>query len=433
MKNSDVLRDTKSQKVLEMRAMADAAKGRAMTAEERSKYDAAKAEIETLNQQIADADFLEQEEALQVERQHAKRGTVRTGGEDRETQEIAQRYSITRAIRLASSGKSLDGLEREMHQQAETEARAMGLQTSGNIQIPGMVRRDMTAGTTTAGGHTIPTELRPLIPILEPKLRVEALGATMLRGLTGNLDFPRNDADAAATWEGENDANAETSPTFDKISMTPKRLGAFTDISKQLIVQSSLDVEAFIRQRLNFAIASALDLAAINGSGSAPIPRGILNTVGIGSVVGGTNGATPDWADIVDLESAITTANADMGNLAYLTTPGIKGYLKKTLLDAGSGQFIWPVNSTEINGYPIQTSTQVPSNLTKGSASAICHAIIFGNWSELMIGQWGGFDLVVDPYSNSKNAIVTLVANSWWDIAVRHPASFAAMKDALTA
>jgi HK97 family phage major capsid protein len=251
------------------------------------------------------------------------------------------------------------------------------------------------------------------------------------RCCTGNLDIPRNDADAAAVWEGENDANAETSPTFDRIQLSPNRLGAFTDISKQVMVQSSIDMENFIRRRLNFAIAKALDYAALNGSGSGNQPLGILGTSGIGSVVGGTNGATPDWADIVDLESALTTDNADLGRLGYLTTPGVRGYLKKTLLDAGSGQFIWPQNATEINGYNVGTSTQVPSDLTKGSATAICHAIIFGNWEDLIIAQWGGLDIVVDPYSGSKNALVTLVVNSWWDTAVRHPESFAAMKDAL--
>lgn len=432
MKRSDELRDLKAQKVSAMRSVADGAKGRQLTAEERTNYDNLKKEVETLNQEIEDAAFLENEERHSAETQRTQTRTSTSGGEAGEMKRISTQYSLLRAINRASTGKPLDGLEAEMHQQAEQEARAIGLQTSGNIQIPGMIRRDMTAGTTTAGGHTVPTDLGALIPILEPKLMVEAMGATMLTGLTGNLDLPRNDADAAATWEGENDANAETSPTFDKISLTPKRLGAFTDISKQLMVQSSISVEQFIRQRLNFAVASALDSAAINGSGSAPIPRGILNVSGIGDVVGGTNGATPDWADIVDLESQLTIDNADLGRLGYLTTPGIRGYLKKTLLDAGSGQFIWPVNSTEINGYNIMTSTQVPSTLTKGSADGICHAIIFGNWADLIIAQWGGYDLVVDPYSNSKNAIVTLVVNSWWDTAVRHPESFAAMKDALT-
>ena len=128
------------------------------------------------------------------------------------------------------------------------------------------------------------------------------------------------------------------------------------------------------------------------------------------------------------LKTEVATDNADMGRLNYLTTPGIRGLLKGTAKDAGSGQFVWGESST-LNGYNAAVSTQVPSNLTKGSGTSL-HAIIFGNWEELIIAQWGGYDLVVDPYTSSKNALVTLVANSWWDIALRHAESFAAMKDA---
>lgn len=426
MKKANALKQERFELLEELEALNTQAGERAFTDDEQVKYDGIRAKVTDLESQITRAEDTEHLAALRAGKKSS------TGGEKGEKQRISSDYSLMRAIRMAAKGKELDGLEGEMAQEARREAQRSGLTLSGNLQIPGMLKRDLTAGTASEGGNTVATDLGDLIPILEPKLKVRELGATYLTGLVGNLDLPRNNADATATWEGENDANAETSPTFDKISLTPKRLGAFTDISKQLMAQSSIDVENFVRGRLSFAVAKALDLAAINGSGSAPEPRGILNTSGIGDVAGGTNGATPDWADIVDLESALAVDNADMGSLAYLTTPGIRGYLKKTIIDSGSGQFIWPVNATEINGYPVDVSTQVPSTLTKGTASGIAHAIIFGNWADLIIGQWAGYDVVVDPYSNSKNAIVTIVVNSWWDIAVRHAESFAAMKDALT-
>lgn len=439
MKRSEELRQLKDAKLVELRGIMDAAKGRSFTPEERQKSADLQAEIEAFNTDIRAAELVEAEERAAAEHQAGRQSRTRKpGGEDADKKNVSERYSLMRAIRMAANGKELDGVEGEMAKEAITEARSNGIQPSGNVLIPSMLisvrkeQRDLNVGTTTAGGYTVQTEVGELIPILEPRLMTQALGATVLTGLMGNVDFPRNDADAAAVWEGENDANAETSPTFDRIQFSPKRLGAFTDISKQLMVQSSLDVEAFVRRRLSFAIAKALDSAAINGSGTAPEPRGILNTSGIGSVVGGTNGAVPDWADIVDLETEVSIDDADLGRLAYLTTPGIRGKLKKTLVDSGSGIFIWGTNATEINGYRAAVSTQVPSTLTKGSASN-CHAIIFGNWEELLIGQWAGVDIVVDPYSGAKNALVTLVVNSWWDVAVRHPASFAAMKDALVA
>lgn len=439
MKRSDQLRQLKDAKLAELRGIMDTAKGRTFTAEERTKSAAIQLEIEELNGDIKAAELVEAEERASAEHQSGRQSRGRTtGGEAGEKTNLSQQYSLMRAIRIAASGKELDGVEGEMAKEAMNEARSNGIQPSGNVLIPSMLinvrkeQRDLNVGTTTAGGFTVQTEVGDLIPILEPRLMTQALGATVLSGLMGNVDFPRNDADAAAVWEGENDANAETSPTFDRIQFSPKRLGAFTDISKQLMVQSSLDVEAFVRRRLSFAIAKAIDYAAINGSGTAPEPRGILNTSGIGSVVGGTNGAVPDWADIVDLETEVSIDDADLGRLAYLTTPGIRGKLKKTLVDSGSGIFVWGTNSREINGYNAAVSTQVPSTLVKGSASN-CHAIIFGNWEELIIGQWAGVDIVVDPYSGAKNALVTLVVNSWWDVGVRHAASFAAMKDALVA
>lgn len=433
MKRSDELRDLKAQKIQRMQAIADGAKGRTLTDDERTEYDALKKEVQSLNSEIEDAAFLEEQQrsAAEAQQRTRKPAAIKTGGEQREKQEIAGRYSLLRAIYRTSKDQKLDGVEAEMHQQAEQEARAMGLEITGNLQVPGMISRDMTAGTDTEGGHTIATELRGPIPILDPRLMVESMGATVIRGLTSNVKFSRGNGDAESEWEGENDENQESSPTFDALNMTPHRLGTFADVSKQVLMQSSIDMEAYVRRRLNRSVARKLDATAINGSGTGDIPRGILNTAGIGDVQGGTNGDTPDWADIVDLETEVAVDNADMGRLGYLSTPGIRGYLKKTLLDPGSGQMIWPAGATELNGYNIGITTQVPSNLTKGTASGICHAILYGNWEELMIGQWGGYDLVIDPYTRSKEALVTMVINSWWDIAVRHPQSFAAMKDAL--
>ncbi len=404
-----------------------------LSKEEEARADQLIDDISALNSSIERAEKTEallQEKATQVAKQRANNDQRRNVEKDSPETKAAKNFSLLRAINLTSRGKELDGLEREMHEEAQREMREAGVTPEGNLHVPSMVfSRDMTAGTDTAGGHSVQTDLGQLIPILEPKLQTESLGASVLRGLRGDLKFPRNDADASATWEGENDANAETSPTLDQITLSPNRVGAFTDISKQLIVQSSMDVENFIRQRLNFAVRKAVDSAAINGAGSGSVPEGILNVTGIGDVVGGTDGAVPTWPNIVSLETEIAVDNADMGNLAYLTTPGVRGLLKSTVLDAGSGQFIWGQGSTELNGYRAEVSTQVPSTLTKGTSND-CHAIIFGNWAELLIGQWAGIDLVVDPYTSSKNALVTLVINSWWDVAVRHAESFAAMKDA---
>lgn len=437
MKRSDQLRQLRAGKLDALKAITAAAGAGVLTDEQRSQAQTLQKEIEGIDSDIASAEMVEAEEIRQAEETARQR---RTKAETKTPEEkAAKQYSLLRAIRTVADGKQLDGLEKEMQDEALKEFRASNITPSGTLQVPRFIaspeRRDMTAGTTTAGGYTVPTELAELIPILQPRLAVQQAGATMLTGLTGNIDFPRNDADAAAVWEGENDANAETSPTFDRLQMSPNRLGAFTDISKQLMVQSSIDVENFIRRRLNFAIAKALDYALINGDGSTIPITGILNTSGIGSVAIGTDGGAPLWSHIVGLETEVAVDDADMGTLSYLTTPGVRGKLKQTEKASSTGQFVWEndnpglVQMGSLNGYRAFASTQVPKTLTKGSGSNL-HAIIFGNFAELMVGQWAGIDLVVDPYSGAKNALVTLVVNSWWDAAVRHAASFSAVKDA---
>ena len=244
----------------------------------------------------------------------------------------------------------------------------------------------------------------------------------MLSGLQGNVEFPRQDGMTSATEEGETDANAESTPTLDNVAMSPKRAGLYTQYSKQLLAQSTIDVDSFVRRDIEFAIAKYIDSKAINGSGATNIPTGILNTSGVNDITIGDNGGALDWARIVQFETEIAADDADVARMGWLTTPGVRGFLKSTEKASNTAQFIM-MEDDSLLGYAFRVSTQVPSNLTKGTGTGL-HAAIFGNWSDLLIGQWGGIDLVVDPYSNARNAKVELVINVWFDVAVRHPESF---------
>lgn len=297
-----------------------------------------------------------------------------------------------------------------------------------------VLSRDLTVGTTTAGGHTVATDVMAsdFISLLRNSMATAALGARMMSGLVGNVAIPRQTGGATAYWVAEGSAPTESQQAFDQVTLSPKTVGAFTDISRKLLLQSSVDIEALVRSDLATVLALAIDAAAINGSGSSNQPRGILNVSGIGSVVGGTNGAAPDWADMVDLESAVSSANADVGNLAYLTNAKVRGKLKQTEKASSTGQFVWE-NGNTVNGYNAAVSNQVPSNLTKGSSSGVCSAIVYGNFSDLLVGMWGTLDLTVDPYSQSTSGTMRVVALQDVDVAVRHAESFAAMVDALTA
>lgn len=402
-------------------------------------------EVSDLDAEISKEKKREEVEALRVARA-ASAGTGEVKKLSDNDKKDLNSYSFLKTIRAKAEGKNLEGIEAEMHQEAEKEAKDAGVSISG-AGVPQVMlgwdreltqNRDMEVGAATAGGHLVATDLEGFVPALRPKLTVREAGAQILSGLVGNLDIPKKTGETSATWEGEKDPNAETTPTVGKLTLTPKRLGAYTEMTKQLMIQSSYGVENMVREDLGFAIQKAVDYAALAGDSGTITeqPDGILYTPGIGAVFAGgaatdginVNGAAPAYADVINLETAIATENADMGNLSYIVTPGMRGKLKQTKVDAGSGIFVWGQDQRELNGYRALVTTQMPSNFTKGAGTNL-HAAIFGNWNELIIGNWAGIDLVIDPYTLAGNAKIKVTINSWWDMVVRHAESFAAGDD----
>jgi HK97 family phage major capsid protein len=349
----------------------------------------------------------------------------------------ARSFSFMRAINaLANPGDRKAQAEAAFERECSDAFAGKNGRSAQGFFVPVEVqRRDLEVSTanSSTGGKLVATDLVSFIDALRNKMVVTSLGAQMLSGLVGSIAIPRQTAGATAYWVAESGAPTESQQTIDQVTMNPKTVGAFTDISRKLMLQSSIDVEAFVRNDLATVLALAIDLAAINGSGSNNQPTGILATSGIGSVAGGTNGAAPTLANMIDLETAVSVANADVGSLAYLTNAKVRGKLKQTFKNATYGDVpVWG-DGNMVNGYNAAVSNQVPSNLTKGTASGVCSAVLFGNFADLIIGQWGALDLMVDPYTNSTSGTVRVVALQDVDVAVRHAESFAAMKDALTA
>ncbi|MEW6314640.1 MAG: phage major capsid protein [Pseudomonadota bacterium] len=352
------------------------------------------------------------------------------------TDKEARSFSFLRAINaLANPGdrkaQESAGFEREC---SESVGKKMGRAATGFYVPVEVQQRDLNVTTATAGGHTVATNLlaASFIELLRNKMALTGLGAQFLTGLVGNIAIPRQTGGATAYWVAESVAPTESQQAFDQLTMSPKTVGAFSDISRKLLLQSSMDVEGFVRNDLATVLALAIDLAAISGSGASNQPTGILNTAGIGDVAGGANGAAPTWAHMVELETDVAVANADVGSMGYLTNAKVRGKLKQTQRVATYGDdMIWD-ESNMINGYKAVASNQVPSNLTKGTSSGVCSAILFGNFADLIIGQWGALDLTVDPYTGSTSGTVRVVALQDVDVAVRHAVSFSAMLDALT-
>ena len=353
----------------------------------------------------------------------------------------AKDFSILRFLQGATDQRAhLEGFEKEMHEEAVKEMKeSTGDVNSRGFGIPakifqkfGVQQRAQSAGTGSEGGYAVATDLGSLIPTFYPRPIVSTMGATVLTGLQGNLAFPRDTALFTMAWETETSASDDTSKTFQQVSMSPKRMAGRADISRRLIAQSSFDIESWMQQEFRIAVNSTLDAAAINGSGLSNQPTGILGTSGIGIVMGtGANGNIPTWTNIVNLEKEIFIDNADEGSLAYLTTPGMRALLKYTAKNPTymTNGYIMESDGT-MNGYMTKTSTNVPNTLTFGNQSH-SHAIIFGNWRDLMVGQWGGIWVLPDPYTQATTSQVRIHCELQCDVLVRRPSSFSAMKDAI--
>lgn len=299
-----------------------------------------------------------------------------------------------------------------------------------------VAKRAMTVGAAAAGGNLVATELdsASFIDLLFNRMALVECGITKLPGLNGNIAIPRQNGGASHFWLAENGAPTESNATFDQVALTPTTVGAFTELSRRLLKQSSIDSESFAINELVRVLALAIDSAGINGTGAANQPTGILATAGIGDVAGGINGLAPTWDHVVDLETGVAVANADLGSQCYLTNAKVRGKYKRTFIDAGSGERIWDSRGgqTPVNGYRAVISNQVPSDLVKGTSGAVCSAAIFGNFADLVLGMWGGLDIQVNPYSLDTTGAVRVTAFQDVDYAVRHPESFNAQQDILT-
>jgi HK97 family phage major capsid protein/HK97 family phage prohead protease len=369
----------------------------------------------------------------------ADKGTGTVDMNDREMSD----YSVVRAIKAAMSGNWKDaGLEREISSEL---ARQSGKETNGFF-MPLNLRAPYAVGAAGTGGNLVATNLLAgsFIDVLRNNALIMQMGPTLLTGLVGNVAIPRQASATTTYWVNEASAITEAEATFDQVTLSPHQVGARSQYSRLALQQTTPDIEAVVRNDLARQLALAIDLAAINGSGSSGQPQGILNTSGIGSYAMGTNGAalidsvsgsTSGLDPLIRLEKAVDTANALNGTLAYLTNSKVVAALKQ--LKTAYGEYLWTAADGQtvagtpgaINGYNVMRSNQVPSNLTKGSGSNLS-ALLFGNFNDLIIGMWGALEILPNPYGSGYTAgSVDIRAMQTVDVAVRHAASFAAITD----
>lgn len=375
-------------------------------------------------------DFMANQEARTVALEEA---AARPGLGIFGNQKERQRYSFCNLLRASIDPKFEAGFEREV---SDEVARVTGRETQGLfVPYEALVQPRAAISTTGTGANVVFETMASFIELLRKKSRAVALGAQMIPGLQGNVAFPRQTTAGVASWVAEAPGTdlADSDLALDQVSMAPKQLQSTTTFSRLLAVQSTPGAEGIIRDDLAAVHGLAIDLAAINGAGGSNEPLGILNTSGIGDVAIGANGGAPTYVHAVELEEEVEQDDAEGASMGYLSSPGVKRRLKLTEEFAStSGRPVWTggVADGRVNGHPAMSSNQVPQTLTKGTSSD-CHAVIYGDWSSLLIGQWGpGFEVILDPYSLARRNLIRMTSWQAVDIAVRHAASFAAIKDA---
>jgi HK97 family phage major capsid protein len=335
-----------------------------------------------------------------------------------------KQYSVRKAILQKAypdeAGK-LDGLELEMHQEAVKEATRTNKALSG-VGIPSMfTRATLQATVDAAGGYSVATELPGFIDTLKNNMATVKAGATLMTGLEGDVSIPKLSANSTATWRTELGTATQSDPTFTAVTMTPHRLTTYTVFSQQLLRQSSLDIEKIVRENLFYSVANALEAAAYEGDGTSQVPVGILNASVNDATHGSSSPTVANWPNIVNMESMVAVDNALAAKMAYIMKATAAGKLKTTEKASSTGQFIYgqdPLLGGTVNGYPAHITNVFTDD-----------TVLFGNWAELMIGQWGGLDLIVNPYAGDIYATVRVVIAGYYDLAVKHPESFARIND----
>ena len=372
--------DRKEQLRAELNSMLDNAEKeqRKLTEDETTRFEALNTEIRNLDKQIIDI--------------------------KKETKEVRKmgKFSLLKAINDIANNRQLDERALEVVNQGITEMRKAGQNYSGQIQLPLEERAAVQASVEGQGAETVAEDLLNILEPLRAKLVLAQAGASYMTGLVGNISIPAYSG-SQVTWEGETASAKDGAGTFTEVKLEPHRLTAYIDLSKQFLIQDSVSAEEMLKRDIVNAIANKLEATILGSETIVNAPEGLLN-----GVVADSKAIT--YEDIVNMEATLEGANV-RGDIKFVVSPSAKAALKTTKIDAGSGKFAMEGN--EVNGYPVLCTSAVAG---KG--------VIYGNFNDLVIGQWGGIDLTVDPYTQAANGKVRLVINAYFDAKPRRAESF---------
>ena len=401
------LKETRAARIAEMRTISDGAEGE-LGAEARARFDQLDAEVRGLNARIADGERLAEYDRIISD------GQPVTGPQEARA---LDRYSVGKALAESLHGR-LTGVEAECHQElSRGRGEVRGVLIPAGL-ILGGERRALTTTTPGAGpgSNLIATDLGAMTDRRRPALKIESMGATVMRGLTGTLDLPRMTGSGSASWVAEHGAATRSDASFGKVSMGPKTVTAEYELSRKMQLQSSTAIEPVLRADLAYLLAQSVDRAAIIGGGTNE-PVGILANPTVEHIV-----SAGPWGQLVD-------ATADLiGAIEREDVTGTSAFLAATATIAearkvkdGDGL---PIGLPAIfHGQRVEHTTQMPIPFGTGTYR---QPLIYGEWSSLYLGFWSGIDVLLNPYHGdvASRGGTLLHAFLDCDVVVRHPEAF---------
>ena len=342
-------------------------------------------------------------------------------------------FSISKFLRQSLPGETMDGIEAEMAQEGKREFQQSIKGAAEGVFLPSALLRMYyytNASEANYGQAFVEQTALTYIGKLRNATIGRRLGVRYLDGLQGNIAFVTGGADAA--WVAEEAAASKEKPAYTKAVMSPKRLQVLQGVTYDLMHQSSKALDNLIMEDMVKAHAVALDAAIFAGSGSSGQPTGVLSASGVNSIAIDTDGGPLTYDLLVQMETEVGIDNGLLDDtLAYVSNAKVQGKLKTIPQIAGYPYYL--MNDGKVNGYPFYMTNSIPGNLTKGSSSGVCSAAIFGNWSEVLVGSWGGMQLIVDPYTAKANGVLEISAAAYHDVLVRTPQAFCKIVDITTA
>lgn len=409
------LQEKRQAEIHAARSLTDSAKeeGKDLSSAEQTQFDQHMKEARSLDTQIKrEQDLAEMERAKPIRR-----------GNDGTFDQAEQRFRLMPLIQEVVNGQSITDAGQHREISAEWARRDGKSPTGIYVDMDWLSgKQEERALLTSAAGQSLyPTRHRDdlFIDRNRETLMVARAGAPKLTGLKGDQEIPRLTDGASAYWVGEHEDVTPTDNAFDDVTLTPKTVGAQTEYSRRMIINASPSIENLVRSDLVKVLDAAVDLAAITGDGTGNKPTGVLNQAGTQSI---DLSAGITWESVLEAAQLLSESNTLEGAMAWMTSPAFVKTARSTLKAGTNEQFVMATN-VELAGYQLFQTNHIPNDTGVGNNET---PVIFGNWSDLLIGYWSGADVLVNPYSDgvfSKGGVKINVMLDC-DVAVRHPESF---------